>query len=250
MENLLAVLDLRTEFQIFPWHSFHKELNISQPYFPSPNRLILLLGYVSVIIEPFSRISRADDAYVNRLIGNVSLQVHFLGGQFIISVNIDRWSAGVNIFYSLHQRSCDDSKPSGTLNGPKPYNQHHNPHKLHPFKTTASPFTWFILMFLSFVYISRYRLILKLIFIVTYCQRISYVECVPCPCSVSYKITFTNKGTKIHTIFIRKNLLHVSTLLGQLQGEQSVTLLDASIQLCENVPLLSSSVVRYLVLLG
>jgi hypothetical protein len=55
---------------------------------------------------------------------------------------------------------------------------------------------------------------------------------------------------KIHTIFIRKNLLHVSTLLGHRQGVQSVTLLDASIQLCENVPLLSSSVVRHLVLVG
>jgi hypothetical protein len=43
-----------------------------------------------VITEPFRRVSRADDAYVNRLNGNVPLHFHFLGGQFIISVNIDR----------------------------------------------------------------------------------------------------------------------------------------------------------------
>jgi hypothetical protein len=43
-----------------------------------------------------------------------------------------------------------------------------------------------------------------------------------------------HRNTKI---FIRKNLLHVSTLLGHLQGEWSVTLLDALIQLSENVPL-------------
>jgi hypothetical protein len=30
----------------------------------------------------------------------------------------------LNVFYSLHQGSCDDSKPIGTLNGLKPLNQH------------------------------------------------------------------------------------------------------------------------------
>jgi hypothetical protein len=65
-------------------------MDIRQPYFPSPNRPILLLGYLSVITEPFGRISWTDDAYVNRSNGNVSLQFNFLGGQFIISVNIDR----------------------------------------------------------------------------------------------------------------------------------------------------------------
>ena len=54
------------------------------------NRPILLLGCVSVITEPFVRISWADDAYVNSSNGNVSLQFNFLGGQFIISVNVDR----------------------------------------------------------------------------------------------------------------------------------------------------------------
>jgi hypothetical protein len=65
-------------------------VDITEPYFPSPNRPILLLGCVSVITEPFGRISWANDVYVNRSNGNVSLQFYFLGGQFIISVNVDR----------------------------------------------------------------------------------------------------------------------------------------------------------------
>ena len=55
-----------------------------------------------MITEPFGRISWADDAHANRSNGNVSLQFNFLGGQFIISVNVDRLSAGVNTSFSLH----------------------------------------------------------------------------------------------------------------------------------------------------
>ena len=65
-------------------------MDIPHPYFPSGNRPIFLLDCVSVITEPFGRISWVDDAYVNRSNGNVSLQFNFLGGQFIISVNVDR----------------------------------------------------------------------------------------------------------------------------------------------------------------
>jgi len=65
-------------------------VDIPQFYFPSPNGPIFLLGCVSGITEPFSRISWGDDAHANRSNGNVSLQFNFLGGQFIISVNVDR----------------------------------------------------------------------------------------------------------------------------------------------------------------
>jgi hypothetical protein len=40
----------------------------------------------------------------------------------------------------------------------------------------------------------------------------------------------------MYIIFIRKSLLHVSTLLGHLQGEQSGYTMDAFIQLSVNVP--------------
>jgi hypothetical protein len=42
---------------------------------------------------------------------------------------------------------------------------------------------------------------------------------IKCPITNMYVINWTCLGFTIHTIFIHKNLLHVLTLLGHLQGE-------------------------------
>jgi Tfp pilus assembly protein PilZ len=61
---------------------------------------------------------------------------------------------------------------------------------------------------------------------------------------MSYKNKNHQLMYKKYIIFIRKNLLHVSTPLGHLQGEQFRYITVALIQLSENVPLTSHSVER------
>jgi hypothetical protein len=103
---------------LFIWTSAYKWLNTIQSrfrYHYLPHFTIRM--WTSEYWNLFDRISRADEACVNRLNRNVLLQFHFLGGHFIISANIDVWSAGINVFSSLHQRWCDDPKPIETLNG-------------------------------------------------------------------------------------------------------------------------------------
>jgi hypothetical protein len=47
----------------------------------------------------------------------------------------------------------------------------------------------------------------------------SGVQCVPCPCTISYKNTNHQQMHKESFVVNRNTLLHVSTLLGHLQGE-------------------------------
>jgi hypothetical protein len=64
----------------------------------------------------------------------------------------------------------------------------------------------------------------------------AYIQCAQCPCTVSYKNTNHQQMHKESFIINRNALLHVSALLGHLQGELFVIVtLRLQLQLSENV---------------